>query len=50
MDKKDIDQKLIQIFELAKELTNAPIAVVKCKAEVVVGLLEELMVSVVDAE
>ena len=50
MDKKDIDQKLLQMFEMAHELTHAPIPVVKHRAEMIVGLLEELMVSVVDGE
>jgi hypothetical protein len=50
MDKKEIDQKLIQMFELAKDLVDAPIPVVKYRAEMVVGLLEELMVSVVERD
>lgn len=48
MNKKDIDQKLIKMFELAKELSEAPIPVVKYRAEMVIGLLQELMDTVVD--
>jgi hypothetical protein len=48
MEKKEIDQKLIQMFELARELADVPIPVVKNRAEMIVSLLEELMVTVVD--
>jgi len=50
MGKKEMDQKLMSMFELAKELADAPIPVVKYRAEMVLGLFQELMVTVVDKE
>jgi hypothetical protein len=48
MNKKDIDQQLSVMLELAKKLSEAPIAVVKYRSEMIVGLLQELMDTVVD--
>ena len=50
MSKKEIDKKLIKMFKLAEELADAPIPVVKYRAEMVKGLLQELMDTVVDEE
>jgi len=48
MSKKEIDQKLQLMFETARELSNAPIPVVKNRAEIITGPLQELMVTVID--
>jgi hypothetical protein len=44
MNKKEIDEKLTKMFE------EAPTPVVRYRAEMVVGLLEELMVTVVERD
>ena len=50
MDKKEMDQKLIKMFDMAKELSDAPIPAVKYRAEMIAGLLQELMVTVVNKD
>jgi len=50
MSKKDIDQKLIRLVELTMELSDTHIPVVKYRAEMIMGLLQELMDTVVDKE
>lgn len=47
MRQRDIEEKLASLLKLAKELSEAPIPVVKQRAEMVIGLFEELMVTVV---
>jgi len=48
MSKGDIDQTLEAMLDLAKKLSDAPIPVVKYRAEMIAGLLQELMKTVVD--
>lgn len=50
MEKKDVDKKVQELFKLAEELSDAPVPVVKYRAEMVVGLFKELLVTAVDAE
>lgn len=50
MSKKEIDQHLKMMMELAIKLSDAPIPVVKYRSEMIVGLLQELMETVVDEE
>lgn len=47
MTQEDMEKKLRILVDLAKELTGAPAPVVKQRAEMVVGLFEELMVTAV---
>ncbi len=48
MSKQDIDQQLAIMLEAARKLSDAPIPVVKYRAEMIVGLVQELMQTVVD--
>lgn len=48
MNKKDIDQQLVTMFEMAKRLSDAPIPVVQFRAEMIAALLQELLDTVVD--
>ncbi|MBI5441987.1 MAG: hypothetical protein HY900_12345 [Deltaproteobacteria bacterium] len=47
MNETEIAQKITLLFDVAKELTDAPIPVVRQRAEAIVGLLQDLMVTVV---
>ena len=47
MTQEEMEKKLTVLRDLAKELTEAPVPVVKYRAEMVVSLFEELMVTAV---
>jgi 16S rRNA G527 N7-methylase RsmG len=47
MDRKELEQKITLLFEVAKELSTSDITVVRQRAEAIVGLLQDLMVTVV---
>lgn len=47
MTNEEMEKKLKALLGLARELTEAPAPVVKHRAEMVVGLFEELMTTAV---
>ena len=46
--KKEIDKKIKMLYELAQDLSTVDIPAMRFRAEMIVGLMEEMMVSVVD--
>lgn len=47
MDQKELEQKITLLFEVASELTASRVTAVRQRAEAIVGLLQDLMVTVV---